>query len=267
MNLSIFKTFLCYYSLCILGYVLQIQAKVTPLQSFVSIEQKGPTCDRNVLSCHWNGSKVDGCCSPQYGLVVFTLQWVPGYGPSDEFTIHGIWPDTCNGGRAPRKGCDATRRTNNIGPIIKSINPSLYQNISRLWPSYKGDNNWFWSHEWNTHGSCVTTLRPNCYGEKYTKYQDVNDYFQKAIDLQQDYDIYGVLNVAGVFPGRTYNLENMHSVLQKEFGHPVKIDCNRSGQLKEISLFFYVQGRDDYILTDAITRGNCRHTVYYPKKY
>lgn len=43
----------------------------------------------DVLSCHWQGS-VDSCCSPKYGLVVLALQWVPGYGPADEFTIHGV---------------------------------------------------------------------------------------------------------------------------------------------------------------------------------
>lgn len=44
----------------------------------------------DVLSCHWQGS-VDSCCSPKYGLVVLALQWVPGYGPADEFTIHGTY--------------------------------------------------------------------------------------------------------------------------------------------------------------------------------
>ena len=44
----------------------------------------------DVLSCHWQGS-VDSCCSPKYGLVVLALQWVPGFGPADEFTIHGSY--------------------------------------------------------------------------------------------------------------------------------------------------------------------------------
>lgn len=47
------------------------------------------------LSCHWTGT-VDACCSPKYGLVVLTLQWSPGYGPSDEFTIHGKLENTIN---------------------------------------------------------------------------------------------------------------------------------------------------------------------------
>ncbi|ORZ22325.1 ribonuclease T2-like protein [Absidia repens] len=267
--MKLFTLFLSIF--CIEGLIATVHTEraTTPWQQPITADIEEPSsCNRTILSCHWNGSNVDTCCSPKYGLVVFTLQWVPGYGPSDEFTIHGIWPDTCDGGRAPRRGCDRTRISNNIGPIIKSINPTLYQQISRVWPSYKGNNNWFWSHEWNTHGSCVSTLRPNCYGEKYTKYQDVNDYFQKAIDLHHDYDIYGALNVAGVLPGRTYNVETMLEALRQAYGNRVKIDCDRSGQLKEIGLFFYVQGRDNYVLTDAVHRGSCgARGVYYPKKY
>lgn len=76
------------------------------------------------------------------------------------------------------------------------------------------------------------------------------------------------ISVAGVLPGRTYNVETMVDAIQQAYGRRVKIDCERNGKLKEIGLFFYVQGRDDYILTDAVHRGNCgARGVYYPKKY
>ncbi|ORX50842.1 ribonuclease T2 [Hesseltinella vesiculosa] len=226
----------------------------------------GPVCNRTVLSCHWNGGNVDACCSPKYGLVVLSLQWVENLGPSDDFTIHGLWPDTCNGGRAPSRGCDRSRISNQVGNIIRSRSPSLYQELSRIWPSYKGDNNWFWSHEWTKHGSCVSTLQPRCYGDSYVKYQDVIDYFNKTLDLHAEYDLYGALNLAGVSPGRRYQVQTMGDALRNAFGKKVKIDCDRSGTLSEISLFFYVQGRDQYVLTDAVHPGTCRQSVWYPTK-
>lgn len=51
----------------------------------------------------------------------------------------------------------------------------------------------FWSHEWSKHGTCVSTLRPTCYGDSYQKYQDVIDYFEKVLELRDTYDLYGAL--------------------------------------------------------------------------
>ena len=46
---------------------------------------------------------------PSMGLLVLVQQWYNGLGPSDEFTMHGLWPDTCSGGQGPANGCDANR--------------------------------------------------------------------------------------------------------------------------------------------------------------
>ncbi|KAI9263269.1 ribonuclease T2-like protein [Phascolomyces articulosus] len=232
----------------------------------VTIMDDGPTCNRSVLSCHWGGQVVDTCCSPKYGLVVLALQWVPGYGPDDEFTIHGLWPDTCSGGRAPSRGCDRSRSSGQVGNILKRINPDLHQQMKTFWPSYKGDDNWFWSHEWTKHGTCVSTLRPVCYGDSYRKFEDLEEYFKQVLYLREDYDIYGALNLAGIFPGNWYNSESMRDALQQFFGSKIMLNCNRDGQLSEVMLYFYVSGRDRYQITNALGKGSCRGAVWYPKK-
>ncbi|KAI8378988.1 ribonuclease T2 [Blakeslea trispora] len=243
-----------------LGLILSLLASC----SAQIIQLKDPYCSPNVLSCHWSGT-VDACCSPKYGLVVLALQWAPGYGPNDQFTIHGLWPDTCSGGYGPSRGCDSSRRSNAVGNIIRDHDPVLYSRMRTFWPSNKDDNNWFWSHEWTKHGTCVSTLRPTCYGPDYTKYQDVLDYFKKTLDLRDQFDLFGALNLNGVSPGRVYNVQTIRDAIKKAFGATAKLDCLH-GSLSEVSLNFYVKGTSDYVITDVLDQGNCRGAVNYPRK-
>ncbi|KAI8983749.1 ribonuclease T2-like protein [Pilobolus umbonatus] len=245
-----------------LSYIVTATALIN---NQVHLTNEPSYCNASTISCHWSGP-VNSCCSPKYGLVVLALQWVPNFGPTDEFTIHGLWPDTCSGKYAPSNGCDSSRRSNEIASIIRSRNSTLYHRMITYWPSYKGDNNWFWSHEWTKHGTCVSTLRPSCYGTTYKKYDDVLEYFEKVLTLRDEYDLFGALNLNGVSPGRTYNVNTIRDAIKQALGADVRLDCDRSGQLTEVSLFFYVKGRDHYMITNAISKGSCRDAVYYPKK-
>lgn len=56
------------------------------LYSWVKVDTK-PYFVASTVSCQ--STNVDSCCSPKNGLVVLALQWIVGYGPSDEFTVHG----------------------------------------------------------------------------------------------------------------------------------------------------------------------------------
>lgn len=72
--------------------------------------------------------------------------------------------------------------------------------------------------------------------------------------------------MAGVSPGRMYNVETIRNALQEFFRAKVMLNCDRKGQLQEVSLFFYVEGRDEYVLTDALGKGTCHGPVWYPRK-
>lgn len=39
--------------------------------------------------------------------------------------------------------------------------------MSTYWKDANGDDNSFYSHEFNKHGLCVTTLDPTCFGSSY----------------------------------------------------------------------------------------------------
>jgi hypothetical protein len=68
-----------------------------------SIPANGSVCDTkdlNVLSCSPESLHTDACCVESPGGLLSLTQlynWNPGLGPEDSWTIHGLWPDFCNG--------------------------------------------------------------------------------------------------------------------------------------------------------------------------
>ncbi|ORX73003.1 ribonuclease T2 [Linderina pennispora] len=209
---------------------------------------------------------MDSCCVPTNGLLVLVQQWYNGLGPADQYTLHGLWPDTCTGGLTPSSGCDASRVYSNVGTIIQNYNPTLYNQMSMYWPSYTGDNNSFWSHEWSKHGTCVTTLDPSCY-TSYTQYQDVNDYFAQVLGLRSKYDYYTALKNRGIVPttGKTFTAAAFKAAIKAELGIDVVLKCS-SGTLSEIWTWFNVQNKSTYVPTSTWVSDTCT-TFTYPPKY
>ncbi|KAF9350018.1 ribonuclease T2-like [Mortierella sp. AD094] len=225
------------------------------------------TCPANVLSCSSQSSGVNSCCLPSMGLLVLTQQWYQGLGPSNQFTMHGLWPDTCSGGQGPTNGCDSSRVYTDVGTRLQNYAGSSSQFLSDMdtyWSSYTGDNNSFWSHEWSKHGTCVSTLAPSCYSS-YAQDEDVYDYFSKALTLRAQYDLYGALAAAGILPGSTPNVADMHAAFTNAFGVDAQINC-ASGVLSEIWLYFNVENYNQYVPTGPQSKGTCSGAISYPVK-
>ncbi|KAJ1764958.1 hypothetical protein J3B01_000464 [Coemansia erecta] len=230
------------------------------------------TCPIDTISCQ--RTDIDPCCSPQNGLLVLAQQWDTRWGPSDQFTVHGLWPDTCQGKQLPGSGCDHTRAYSNITDILSSSNdPDIIRDMNSLWPSNKGDNNWFWSHEWVKHGTCVTTLHPTCYADSYLPYQEVTEYFRSILDLRAKYNVYAALNASGIVPtepetGRrpknTYSLDQFKQAIRDAWGVEPNVKC-RGRQLQEVWLWFQVRGRDTYYPVEPRGQDTC-HRISYQQK-
>ncbi len=104
--------------------------------------------------------------------------------------LKGTRPDNCDG--TYESYCDPSRQYSNITSIIEaSGRTALLDYMSTYWKDYKGDDEDFWEHEWNKHGTCISTLEPNCY-TNYAPQQDVVDYFQKTVDLFKELNSYQV---------------------------------------------------------------------------
>ncbi|KAJ2160191.1 hypothetical protein GGF46_002453 [Coemansia sp. RSA 552] len=240
---------------------------------FAAPNHSPDSCPADTVSCQ--RTDVDPCCSPANGLLVLAQQWDTRWGPSDAFTVHGLWPDTCAGKQLPRNGCDPSRAFANVSAIIDASSDSgLREDMDTFWPSNKGDNNWFWSHEWSKHGTCVTTLHPSCYASEYSHTQEVAEYFRSILDLRAKYDIHKALNASGIVPtepepGRrpknTYSREAVISAIRDAWGVEPNIKC-RGRRLQEVWLWFKVKGRDNYYPVEPWGWDSCGPRISYQQK-
>ncbi|KAJ2783872.1 hypothetical protein GGI15_002434 [Coemansia interrupta] len=247
-------------------------ASANPLQRQHSFLATNATCPIDTISC--SGEPVSPCCSPTNGLLVLALQWDTRWGPSNAFTVHGLWPDTCEGKQLPANGCDPARAYTNITSIIRSSDVSLLADMNTYWPSNKGDNNWFWTHEWVKHGTCVSTLHPQCYAEDaYRPQQEVADYFRTILDLRTKYDLYKALAKHDIVPtepesGRrpknTYSLKQFKQAILSEWGVEPNVRCI-GRRLQEVFLWFKVRGRDNYYPVQPYGRDSCGAISYQRK--
>ncbi|PBP27108.1 Ribonuclease Rh-like protein [Diplocarpon rosae] len=128
--------------------------------------------------------------------------------------------------------CDSSREYKNITAILQSYGKTdLFDYMNTYWKDYQGDDETFWEHEWNKHGTCINTLEPKCYSG-YTGQEEVVDFFEAAI-----------LENAGIVPSttKTYDLSQIQDALTTAHGFAVSIACS-DGRLDEIWYHFNVRG-------------------------
>jgi ribonuclease T2 len=196
------------------------------------------------------------------------MQWIPGYGPDNAFTMHGLWPNMCSGAQGPKDGCDESRQYTDISSYFDS---SLLSQMNTYWPSDQGDNSVFWMHEWQKHGTCVSTLAPSCFdSSSYNTGDEVALYFGKALELRQTYDIYAAMNNAGYGPvdsaSNGYNVNDVVSAIKSAYGVTVQLECKGSA-IDGVRMWFNVRGADTYVPINAPTSTQkCRGTIYLPNK-
>lgn len=112
---------------------------------------------------------------------VHNLMLATRIGPSNSWGIHGLWPDNCDGTYS--SSCDSSRAYDNVTSLIKQYGTTqLLSDMNTYWVSNDQSNEDFWSHEFSKHGTCVTTLDPDCYTNYKTGIEAV-DYFQIVVNL------------------------------------------------------------------------------------
>ncbi|KAF5375787.1 hypothetical protein D9757_008989 [Collybiopsis confluens] len=189
-------------------------------------------------SCHNTSAVSDLCCfeSPG-GLLLQTQFWDfnPSTGPSNSWTIHeltaitvGLWPDNCDG--TFTENCDASRDQSAITSFWKN-DPN------------DGTDEEFWSHEWDTHGTCYSTLRPTCLPSGSPSGTDAVTFYETVVRLFQTLPTYTWLANQGITPSSstTHTLTSLENALAAEAGVKPMLTCSGS-DLNQIAWYFNLKG-------------------------
>ena len=114
----------------------------------------------------------------------------PATGPDSSWTIHGLWPNNCDGTYS--ESCDTKRAYTNITQLLEAAgDTSTLDYMQTYWVSDDESNEAFWDHEWETHGTCISTLSPSCYTD-YTAGEEAVDFFTTVVSLFQTLPTYTV---------------------------------------------------------------------------
>ncbi|KAK2606073.1 hypothetical protein QQS21_003468 [Conoideocrella luteorostrata] len=223
-------------------------------------------------SCKAKPEKVkDTCCTETFGgLLVATQLWSTFTGleskgqiyAKDSWSIHGLWPDFCNGSYT--QYCDLSRQydpkpspnTTNSKPDGTPVPPYTGEPIDKWFEPYgkldllaymkkywvsQFDPNWvFWAHEYSKHATCFSTFQKECFvsshldkrssnppGPKAAEHDDLFEFFETVITWQRRLPTFKWLTDAGIRPSNktTYTYADVQGALTKEFGLSAFVGC------------------------------------------
>lgn len=114
--------------------------------------------------------------------------------------------------------------------------------MKKYWKDYKGDDETFWEHEWGKHGTCISTLEPDCYTD-YQPTEEAVAYFGKVVALFKKLPTYKWLSDAGITPSTSdkYSSDDVQKALSDKHGAPVTIDCE-GDELNQVWYHYNVKG-------------------------
>jgi len=193
----------------------------------------------------------------------------PSTGPTDSWTIHGLWPDHCD--LTFDESCDPSRAYTNIRSLLSLNAEDTLSFMDTYWVDIKGDNDQFWAHEWGKHGTCMSTLKPDCLPDGSPEGLEAVAYFQTVVELFKTLPTYDWLARGGIVPSdsTTYTLSQLISTLKSATGVTPALDCKR-GVLNGVSWYYNLRGSaidGNFRLIDAPKHGSCpSHGISYPPK-
>lgn len=247
--------------------------------------------ENNYFSCSAPGSvSQDSCCYENFGVIMQTQFWDYNENaksdktrkrdtPSNVFTIHGLWDDLCD--ESYHEFCRPELEFSDSDSLEDIIvnqfgRKDLYDVMTKYWVNTENSNvknggsESLWEHEYNKHGTCFNTLRPDCFSGTYKKHENAIAYFQKTVEVWEKLPTYLFLENAGITPSaeKPYSLSAIEAALEKAHGSKVYVGC-RDGNLSEIWYYYHVKGNvltGEYKPIDSLGKTHCPSEVWYLPK-
>ncbi|KAJ5051020.1 uncharacterized protein L3040_002885 [Drepanopeziza brunnea f. sp. 'multigermtubi'] len=202
---------------------------------------------------------LDSCCTEtEGGLVLQTQFWNTYTGlesagqvlPVETWTMHGLWPDFCNGSYT--QYCDLSRQYDPLPspntttgkpdgtPVVPYHGPSiatflepfgkfdLLAFMRQFWVGQGQPSADLWAHEFSKHATCFSTFALPCYGPMYQEHAEVVDYFQTAVAYYRNLPTYFWLSAKEIRPSNStrYSLTDLQEALTEGFGALPYIACS-----------------------------------------
>ncbi|KAF7971676.1 hypothetical protein HWV62_20112 [Athelia sp. TMB] len=227
-------------------------------------------------------TKVSDTCCTEFpgGLLLQTQFWDtnPSTGPTNSWTIHGLWPDNCNG--TYEENCDSSRDYTDISGLLTAAGATdTLAFMQEYWLNDDGTSEELWEHEWATHGTCMSTLEPSCLPAGSTKGAEAVAFYETVVRLfkfltatnRQTLPTYTWLANAGIVPSstKTYSFTDVNAALVAgSGGYTPAVGCT-SGALSSISWYYNLKGSvidGTFVPIDTPEAGTCSGTVKYPLK-
>ncbi|CAE6440348.1 unnamed protein product [Rhizoctonia solani] len=267
-------------------------AVASPLATSPSVDAHSlfalTSCSNTGLASCTNTTAQSNLCCFEYpgGQLLQTQFWDfnPSTGPSDSWTIHGLWvvlydakylskpPVTAVMERTIRavtqRGHTPTSQRRQI--LTNGGASDVLNYMKTYWRDINGDDESFWEHEWSKHGTCMSTLKPACISSS-VRGQDAIYYFTRVVSLFKTLTTYEFLGAAGIYPSSTatHTLAQINAAVKAKWGYTPAFDCT-SGSLNAVSYYYHLKGSiidGTLVPIDAPKAGTCGSTgLKYPIK-
>ncbi|GJE85885.1 ribonuclease T2 [Phanerochaete sordida] len=281
-----------------LAGLLAVPALAQGLSSLVKLPNTFPNLTAcleqpSFFSCENTTVIENTCCSPTPGGLVLSTQFWDTYTglehqgqllPKNSWTLHGLWPDNCDGSYAsycdysrqydpsPGKQPDGSVIPPYKGPSVATFiaefgRLDLLNFMNKYWINQGGPNDVFWAHEFSKHATCTSTFDVACYGPDYKKHQDLVDFYDAAIRAYKQYPTFDMLATFGIIPSNktTYKLSQFQNALKSQTGALPYLGCGNNGTvLQEVWYFQHVWGTEQfghYKNLDSVTNSTCSPTA------